>query len=248
MSSERPFRSILRVMRPNVSHGGKPAWRGAAFRAAACLACGVAATVVIAWSCAWIPLEGFLEPTRRDVSWKDASGNVYRLMEWNARLGAHRSHVVSYGKSNDADVPLIASAVPRAMLRGLDKVGEREILTSGWPMKAVWGAYDTPWQTTREVPNPLVEGTVGCFCFGASYNEERGVRGCLPMTPLFAGFAVNTVFYGWILWCGLAVIDRGRAWRRRSRGRCVRCGYALTGLASDVPCPECGCKVEVRRG
>ena len=34
-----------------------------------------------------------------------------------------------------------------------------------------------------------------------------------------------------------------RRWRRRRRGRCLECGYNLTGNVSGV-CPECGVSVE----
>ena len=40
------------------------------------------------------------------------------------------------------------------------------------------------------------------------------------------------------------VFTRGplRPWRRRRRGRCLKCGYDLTGNESGV-CPECGSEV-----
>ena len=34
-----------------------------------------------------------------------------------------------------------------------------------------------------------------------------------------------------------------RGWSRRKRGRCVKCGYDLTGL-TEPRCPECGREVE----
>ena len=39
----------------------------------------------------------------------------------------------------------------------------------------------------------------------------------------------------------MLVLIRGpmRRWRRRRRGRCIRCGYSLEGNVSGV-CPECG--------
>jgi len=38
-----------------------------------------------------------------------------------------------------------------------------------------------------------------------------------------------------------------RRWRRRRKGRCVTCGYRLTGNESGV-CPECGCATKLGKG
>lgn len=53
----------------------------------------------------------------------------------------------------------------------------------------------------------------------------------LPLLPLFFLFASYPTI----------AFVRGplRRWRRRRRGRCVKCGYDLTGNVSGV-CPECG--------
>lgn len=65
----------------------------------------------------------------------------------------------------------------------------------------------------------------------------------LPVTPIFPGFVVNTVLYGGIFysiwWLVPGAYRRIRAKRCRLRGRCVGCGYSLTGLTADR-CPECG--------
>lgn len=63
----------------------------------------------------------------------------------------------------------------------------------------------------------------------------------IPIAPIATGFAVNTILYSlmlacpWLLW---ACIRRNRYARG---GRCVRCGYDITGV--DV-CPECGTPVD----
>jgi hypothetical protein len=62
----------------------------------------------------------------------------------------------------------------------------------------------------------------------------------LPTVPLWPGFLVDTAFWGgaaFVVWSvrgGAGFVRRGV---RRRRGRCVRCGYELKGLAV---CPECG--------
>ena len=61
----------------------------------------------------------------------------------------------------------------------------------------------------------------------------------LPLTPLWPGFAVNTLLYGIILWL---LIPGPFVLRRRIRirgGRCPQCGYDLRGDLQRG-CPECG--------
>lgn len=58
--------------------------------------------------------------------------------------------------------------------------------------------------------------------------------------PLTRGLAVNAAFYAMLLFLSAAV----RRWvirhLRRRRNRCPACNYDRRGLATDVPCPECG--------
>ena len=62
----------------------------------------------------------------------------------------------------------------------------------------------------------------------------------LPLRPLPLGFAINTLFYGGIIfgiWEGLGF---AREARRRRKGLCARCAHSLEGLPENTPCPECG--------
>lgn len=52
--------------------------------------------------------------------------------------------------------------------------------------------------------------------------------------PLWALFGILLIYPTVALTCGPL-----RAWRRRNRGLCVKCGYDLTGNTSGI-CPECG--------
>lgn len=61
----------------------------------------------------------------------------------------------------------------------------------------------------------------------------------LPTTPIWSGFAINTLFYA-LLFLGLAALsDKIKAMRRGKQGCCPHCGYDLSGLTSSQ-CPECG--------
>src|SRR5690606_27720863 len=65
-----------------------------------------------------------------------------------------------------------------------------------------------------------------------------GQRERIPLGPMPAGFAMNTIFYAAILALPLSFFPlRGRL--RARRGRCLKCGYDLAGVAAGA-CPECG--------
>ena len=61
-----------------------------------------------------------------------------------------------------------------------------------------------------------------------------------PMGILWPGFAINTVFYAFILWLLFAGPFALRRRRRIKRGLCPKCAYPVG--TSDV-CTECGARV-----
>ena len=61
----------------------------------------------------------------------------------------------------------------------------------------------------------------------------------VPVSPIWPGFAINTIFYAAVLWVLFAVPGRVRRWRRIKRGQCASCGYSLRENVSEK-CPECG--------
>ena len=73
---------------------------------------------------------------------------------------------------------------------------------------------------------------------------NRHIERVVPATPIWPGFAINTVFYAailWMLWLAPGFVRR----RVRSmRGRCRVCGYSLHNRAPDsTRCPECGAEI-----
>ena len=61
----------------------------------------------------------------------------------------------------------------------------------------------------------------------------------VPLAPHWPGFALDTLFYGtlvFLLWSAPGVVRRRV---RKRRGRCPACGYDLRA-SSGGPCPECG--------
>ena len=72
-----------------------------------------------------------------------------------------------------------------------------------------------------------------------------GDRPPIPLQLLWVGFAINTIFYGVLLWVLMLGLLRGRRVRRRKRGLCGECGYDLRGTSGGGGgggggCPECG--------
>lgn len=104
----------------------------------------------------------------------------------------------------------------------------------GWPLRSAsdWWRLAAPWNR----PDSSEQG--GFLSLPVSKRWPFLFK--IPIRPLWSGFVLNTIFYAalaWGLW-QLPLAIRRR--RRRARGRCPRCAYALTGLPPHSPCPECG--------
>lgn len=109
---------------------------------------------------------------------------------------------------------------------------------AGWPARSVvWSAMrlapdkDYRLSPSVEPPESLRPGRDWL-----RYPRER-----IGLTPLAAGFAVNTLLYAVVVGAMTALplsVFPLRRWARMRRGRCGRCGYDL----AEAPgvCPECG--------
>lgn len=60
----------------------------------------------------------------------------------------------------------------------------------------------------------------------------------IPYQPLWPGVVINAVAFSAIFLVAASLMGRVRRAVRKSRGRCVQCGYRL---ADSRTCPECGC-------
>jgi hypothetical protein len=68
----------------------------------------------------------------------------------------------------------------------------------------------------------------------------KGKDPSLPIRPIWPGFAINTLFYGGILWLLFAAPVALRRWRRVRRGLCPACAYPV---GESAVCTECGAAV-----
>ena len=131
----------------------------------------------------------------------------------------------------------------------------------GWPMRSMWCRWrmmefsrhyhqdgSPPYGGLRPRSNspsvarkgPLRHDSIS---YGIPLGNLKGLprKGELFVLPLaiwFPGFAINTLFYGTILWLLILGPFVLRRFVRLRRGRCPACGYDLR--VSTGACPECG--------
>ena len=107
---------------------------------------------------------------------------------------------------------------------------ELRIKRAGWPLLALQG-MDGP-----AAARPFLPSTV--FLPDSKYLPEFARKHPIPLRPMLPGFAVNTLLYGTVTWCLLALLARLRGKVRSLRKRCTGCGYPRQPETDR--CPECG--------
>lgn len=105
---------------------------------------------------------------------------------------------------------------------------------TGWPMRAM--TCGVHWKDQILNSNIIYSVSGGVqLPRDADFNPRA-----LPLTPLWPGFAVNSLLYAcawWLLMSGASALRRRH---RLQRNRCAGCGYSREGLPGDARCPECG--------
>ena len=150
--------------------------------------------------------------------------------------------------------PPTEPAVIALFVNALPSFEERE---AGWPMRCLrvrWVAGDDRLDTPGERIRGGVLASHWVYPWGSSsfdpsqlhWNTED--EHAIPLTPMWAGLAVNTVIWAmiWLVVLQVAMLPvrlwLRRRWKKRERrGFCLRCGYEI-GAAGDSAktCPECG--------
>ncbi|HMN40084.1 MAG TPA: hypothetical protein PKE29_04510 [Phycisphaerales bacterium] len=132
------------------------------------------------------------------------------------------------------------SLVAAGRAGGADRARDHGFLlwAVGWPLPAMQGWRDwkaTGPQTFEEHPRFLYWWTRPDARFRAVVENVY-----IPLAPAWPGFAVDAIAFGMLAWLVVRGPSMTRRWLRRRSGRCLKCGYELTGLAPEAPCPECG--------
>lgn len=113
--------------------------------------------------------------------------------------------------------PLLSMSSFTAM--GVDPLGEKLLFETS-------GGFSVPDSLRSQ---PLYE----------DIEEEWFNRPIIPLSPIWPGFAINTIIYAVIVWILWSSMFATRNFMRNKRGLCIKCGYDLRGTEHEV-CPECG--------
>ncbi len=222
------------------------------FKLVVFLMLGAVVNVAVAWGCAlFIEVEdGIAEGTFVLYRTNGRFGSVY-LSEWRSQ-GASRVYCVVMDWSDKPPLgdwtDLTRKSIRVFARAGLDEANwsllsqgdTRWVDSRGWPLVAlysvvafdrgdIWSPVTDPhrWTTFSGIEiTPLL------------HQRKNGPRVWLGLRPIWPGFAINTIFYGAILWLPFAPFQL-RRYMRVKRGHCIKCGYDLRGAEHEV-CPECG--------
>lgn len=103
----------------------------------------------------------------------------------------------------------------------------------GWPFPALRTVVVPAGFASSPAPRPALPAPGILTDLGMFARSS----GAIPIDPILLGLLYNTLIYAAALVIPLSFFPV-RRWRRRRRGRCVRCNYDLRGI--DGACPECG--------
>ena len=166
---------------------------------------GVVANIGIAWWCA-VALDAY--ETTPTITQKLNPGEWIRIMSWES-IGASR--VVARRIRDDAllGLPSDEKVLPGWQL-GLLKGAAPHVThcadARGWPMLSMYSDWPmTSARSPRSIRGGL-ESTIG-------RPDPLGRQTVIPLNPLWAGFAVNTLAYGVLFWMGMALAPRLRKGR-----------------------------------
>jgi hypothetical protein len=198
---------------------------------------GAVVNVAVAWGCAlWSDLAR--SPVAVDLPVPRVWPSYLQRCHWPPPSAASRAAEVGPGVTIlsvvGGDLQATSTGGPRALRVGMSS------FQFGLPMRALeWRMY-----TGSRLDPVKAAGEAAGLRRGMMVPWFIPTRGRwylrrLPLTPLWLGFAVNTLLYGIVLWLLIPGPFVLRRHVRVRRGRCPKCGYDLRG-SFDAGCPECG--------
>lgn len=222
------------------------------------LVLGGVVTVAVAWGFA-LRLPATADDGVAYLSYQDDLTLIIQQRRGDVRLTAHHGRNTAFMGWPEIDRKTYEAMLPREsgfhdvkwikeqLFLAKPPMGASALIehSHGWPMLTLMGSmrFTYNWNASRTQSDGLYEIgplSLGPFSTGQSYWRV------LPLRPMWPGFAVNTVLYGFVLWLMVAMMFALRKQRRIRRGLCWRCAYNLRSMpVTSSACPECGVAVRV---
>jgi hypothetical protein len=195
------------------------------------LLAGAFVNIAVAWGCAtWSPFEpkGIADPAQSPVSPPDFVGLGFEITFVDNRNGMSCLDMTS-------GWPLLTlrqrSWQQFQLVAPLDEIRSR--------IQALTRRAENPIkpEMRARIRDGIVKLQLKARFHGTLAPAVRTPRRVLLTTPLWPGFAVNTLFYApipWLLICGAFALRR---FLRQRRGLCPACAYPM---GESAVCTECG--------
>jgi hypothetical protein len=225
---------------------------------------GVVVNVAVAWALAWViyPVGIFskanLQVNLERTTVKDwtvrrqgGSSALKVVSVWIDADGAQQPHFqVPLDRSGQKPPPWAGFLVPEES-KTFGTQHFREAFAFGWPTLSLWWgrSLDFPFRDMNCFTRPPAYEQFNCIRLSSGWYDSAGggfpFERALPLSPIFSGFAINTIFYAamlWLLWFAPGKIRRFIIVRGRiRRHRCPACGYQIAPGGGIGPvCSECG--------
>lgn len=195
-------------------------------------AIGVIATILTSWMCQFIPSSTYDASPLAPGEWPFTAPTDWPVKPDSALQDANLGRRTILRSHNLDQYAATRRSDPTVVMHST--VEHRY----GLPMRAMRRLQGTKFRLRVTTPvNPSF--TEAGLLMPRSLQNGLADRERLAIQPIPIGFACNVVFYATTSWLVIAAASRWRVSRRRRSGRCVRCGYNLTGN-TDGLCPECG--------
>jgi hypothetical protein len=215
---------------------------------------GAIITLAIAMAATWWQRSEIRDFKVIDIEVRDVNGRPQSAGPVLTEVATNRltTHIVAWSRVPPGDFPIYggrksgrapwwvpellwcdASTLDPQLFRSGERVAATTWLAAGWPLRALRCASGNMY--TADGKHWIVGGERGMII--ASRQGAPPIR--IPLEPIWAGFAINTIFYAAIAWGLFAVPGAVRRRLRHKRGQCAACGYSLRESVSDR-CPECG--------